>query len=178
MKKFFISIFIVLVLFSGSLTIPPVREKVFDAFWDAISYQLDKEEKEREEKYARHEVVRGKDTAYIWNKHYEIWSHMGEKNFSIEIEDTSDDIFRKVTHIDVYKDCFYVISKEGYAVVDRENYCRVYLDPLEDVEFMTTPVESKYVKYLDSYSDFTDKEKKHFNKMETKNRGATFDTND
>ncbi len=178
MKKIKILVLIVIALLFASILLPNVREKVSDAFWNAIWEQLDKEEKEREEKYARHEAVRGKDTAYIWNKHYEIWSHMGEKNFGIEIEDASDTIFQKVTHIDVYKDCFYVISKEGYAVVDRENYCRVYLDPLEDVEFMTTPVESKYVKYLDTNSDFTTKEKEHFNEMETKKRGVTFDTND
>lgn len=141
------------------LTIKPIREKAGEVFWSWFAYQMDKEEAEREEQAKRHEVVRGRDTVFIWNKHYEIWNHLGENHFGIEIDDANDNILRIVSLYEAYNDKFYVVSADGYAVVDRNNYCRVFL--LTD----TDEVESKYIEYLTSYEEFSEEDKKHFSKM-------------
>lgn len=136
-----------------------VRKEISDTFWDWFAYQMEKEEAERAEQEKRHEVIRGRDTAFIWNKHYDIWNHLGKHHFSIEIDDASDNVLQDVSLYKVHKDKFYVVSVNGYAVVDRSNLCRVFL--LTD----TDKVESKYIKYLNSYEDFSEEEQKYFSKM-------------
>ena len=59
----------------------------------------------------------------------------------------------------LYNDKFYVVSADGYAVVDRNNLCKVFL--LTD----TDKVESKYIEYLTSFEEFSEEEQKHFDKM-------------
>ena len=152
-------IMIIIILSVSLLTINPVREKMGQIIWNWVVHQLDKEEAERIEKMERHEVVRGKDTAYIWNKHYEVWSQSGDKYFGIETPETSDVLLLKAYLIDTYKEQFYVVAKDGYAVVDRNNLCRIFL--LTDAD----EVESKYIKYFTSYEEFSEEEQKHFSKM-------------
>ena len=148
----------------AALAIKPVREKAGEVFLSLIDYQFSKEESERIEKMERHEVVRGKDTAYIWNKHYEVWSQSGDKYFGIETAETSGVLLLKAYLIDVYKEQFYVVAEDGYAVVDRDNFCRMFL--LTDAE----KIESKYIEYLDSYQEYSEEEQKHFSKMITKQK--------
>ncbi len=154
-----VSFIITIIITTTALSIEPIRNKAIDIFFNWVSYQMDKEEAEREEKYKRHEVVNGKDTACIWNKHYEIWNQSGDKRFGIETAETDCVIFLKVQAYDAYKDQFYVVAEEGYAVVDRENHCRMFL--LQDIEIE----ESKYFEYLSSYEDFSERERKHLEKM-------------
>lgn len=155
-----ITIIITVIILSASfLTFKPIREKAGETLWNWVVYQLDKEESERIEKMERHEVVRGKDTAYIWNNHYEVWSQSGDKYFGIETPETSDVLLLKAYLIDTYKEQFYVVAKDGYAVVDKNNLCRIFL--IAD----TDEVESKYIEYLTSYEEFSEVEKKHFSKM-------------
>ena len=152
-------IMIIIILSVSLLTINPVREKMGQIIWNWVVHQLDKEEAERIEKMERHEVVRGKDTAYIWNKHYEVWSQSGDKYFGIETPETSGVLLLKAYLIDTYKEQFYVVAKDGYAVVDRNNLCKIFLLTNTD------EVESKYIKYLTSYEEFSEEEQKHFSKM-------------
>lgn len=149
----------VILLSVSLLTIKPIQEKAGEVFWSWFAYQMDKEEAKRKEQEKRYEVIRGRDTAFIWNKHYEIWDHLGEKHFGIEIDDANDNILRAVSLYEVHNDKFYVVSVNGYAIADRSNCCRVFL--LSD----TDEVESKYIKYLTSYEEFSEEEQKHFSKM-------------
>lgn len=160
---------VTIIVFSISLlSFKPVREKVSDVFWGWFAYQMDKEEAEREEQEKRHEVVKGRDTAYVWNRHYEIWNHLGEKHFGVEIDDASDNVLEIVSWYDIYKGQFYVVAKDGYAVVDRDNLCRIFL--LTNME----EVESKYIEYLTSYEEFTEEEREHFDKMIKKQKKSLY----
>ncbi len=159
MKVFTIAIITFILMAVSLLRIESVQNKAIDVFWDVISYQWDSEEAVRQEKIKKHEVVRGKDTVYIWNNHYHILNHMGEKRFSIKIEDASGNLLRQVSLFDVNKGQFYVISEDGYSVIDKNNRCRVFL--LTDRNM----IESKYIEYLSSYEDFSERERKHFDKM-------------
>ena len=159
MKVFTIAIITFILMAVSLLRIESVQNKATDVFWDVISYQWDSEEAVRQEKIKKHEVVRGKDTVYIWNNHYHILNHMGEKRFSIKIEDASGNLLRQVSAFDVNKGQFYVISEDGYSVIDKNNRCRVFLLTGRNM------IESKYIEYLSSYEDFSEKERKHFDKM-------------
>ena len=73
----------------------------------------------------------------------------------------------------------YVLSDEGYAVIDKNNLCRVCVTVPDD-EFVngytvddagneipiSRYIENENVIYLKSYSEFTGEERKVFEKME------------
>ena len=161
---------IVLVLTFGLVSCEPVRNKASDMFWGAISAQLEREEAERQKKIENHEVVIGRDTVAVFGKHYDIGKtyDLNRKRIDhlwIVVEDADGVVLSGVTHYDSRRGCFYVIAEEGYAVIDKNDYCRVYFTvPVEEWDY----IESKYIEYLDSYEEFSEKERKYFDKLKNK----------
>ena len=99
----------------------------------------------------------------------------------ITVEDADGMILDDLIEYDSKGGYFYVMSKEGYAVIDKNNYCRMYITvPKEDFERgykensdgtttdYTGYIESKYIEYLDSYEEFSEKERKYFDKLKNK----------
>ncbi len=168
MKKVLITLIaIITISLSGC---DSIKEKASDMFWGAISAQLEKEEAERQRKYENHEVVIGRDTVAVFDKHYDIgktYDLNGKRidHLWIVVEDADGVVLSGVTHYDSRRGCFYVIAEEGYAVIDKNDYCRVYLTVSEEER---DKIESKYIEYLDSYKEFSEKERKYFDKMKNK----------
>jgi hypothetical protein len=159
------------------LNIKPILNKASDTFWDVISNQLEKEEKEREEMTANHEIVRGKDTVLIWNNMYEIGHFSDGNHLSIQTENISDNILEKISKYKVRKKKLYIKSEEGYAVIDENNICRVFITvPADDFvngysedeygnrTYISRFIEDEHIIYLESYDDFSEDERKIFGK--------------
>lgn len=149
-----------------------------DGFWTIVANQLDKEAAEREEKISRGEIVRGKDTVIIWENKYVIY-HVGYgKSLFLHNGDTEEMILKGIKKYKIKNDRLYIWADEGYAVIDRDNICKVFItipneafakgysiDDNGDEIYNSTKVESQYIEYLSDYSEFNDDEKSMFDKL-------------
>lgn len=164
MKIFIISLTIVMMV---TLSGCNLKEKASDMFWGAIAAQL---EREMDEKAKKHEVIAGRDTVLVWHNHYEICKNdtfdgVREEDLWVTVEDADGLILDDLIEYDSKGKYFYVVAEEGYAVIDKNDYCRVYLTVSEKER---DKIESKYIKYLDSYEGFSEKERKYFDKLKNK----------
>ena len=150
----------------------------YNVFWDFLRNQFDKEETERIKKIENGELVRGKDTILIWENMYEIWHNYDGNNLSIYENKISHNILEKIEGYKVKKDKLYIVSKEGYAVIDKNNLCKVFITvPDEDFvngysideqgnkEYYTRYIENTHIQYLSKFDKYTDEEQEMFNKL-------------
>lgn len=164
MKKMLI---VLIAIMTVSLSGCSFKEKASDMVADFL---IDAHERELDEKIKNHEVIEGRDTVFVWQKHYQILKGytldgVREEDLWITVEDADGMILDDLIEYDSKSKCFYVISEEGYAVIDKNDYCRVYLTVPEEEQ---DKIESKYIEYLDSYEEFSEKERKYFEKMQKK----------
>ncbi len=138
-------------------------------FWNSIIIQLDKEEAEREKRIEAGLPIRGKDTVLIWRDKYDICKSSNTKLLMIYIDGDEQVVLGKVTDHYIYNKTLYVLSDDGYAVIDNENNCRVFIfTPKEDLEYSTQhygSIEDEHVKYLSSYEEFLESERKVFERL-------------
>ena len=169
---FLIIIISVAVIIAGMVFIKPINSYIKKTFVNIILTQMDKEEAQRQKRIENNEIVAGKDTALIWENTYEIWNHMGEKYISIETVEPTGVILKKITKYKKTKDKLYIVSEEGYAVIDKNKLCRVFVT-VPDEEFVngysedkegnctyfSRRIENKYIKYLSDFDEFSKEEK-------------------
>ncbi len=138
-------------------------------FWNSIIIQLDKEEAEREKRIEAGLPIRGKDTVLIWRDKYDICKSSNTKLLMIYIDGDEQVVLGKVTDHYIYNKTLYVLSDDGYAVIDNENNCRVFIfTPKEELEYSTQhygSIEDEHVKYLSSYEEFSGSEREIFEKL-------------
>ena len=138
-------------------------------FWNSIIIQLDKEEAEREKRIEAGLPIRGKDTALIWRDKYDITVSVSGASLDIYIDGDTQMVLDKVKDYDIDKKTLYVLSDDGYAVIDNENNCRVFIfTPKEELEYSTQhygSIEDEHVKYLSSYEEFLESERKVFERL-------------
>ena len=138
-------------------------------FWNSIIIQLDKEEAEREKRIEAGLPIRGKDTVLIWRDKYDICKSSNTKLLMIYIDGDEQVVLGKVTDHYIYNKTLYVLSDDGYAVIDNENNCRVFIfTPKEELEYSTQhygSIEDEHVKYLSSYEEFLESERKVFERL-------------
>ncbi len=151
MKKVLITLIAVMTI---SLSGCSFKEKALDMLADFL---IEAYEHELDEKTKNHEVIEGRDTVFVWHDHYEIIKNdtsdgLREKDLWVTVEDAHGMILDDLIEYDSKGRCFYVISEEGYAVIDKKDYCRVYLTVSEEER---DKIESKYIEYLDSYEEFS-----------------------
>ena len=92
----------------------------------------------------------------------------------------TDCVLQGVTHHKSKKNKLYIISKEGYAVIDENPLCRVYVTvPAEDFvsgyttdregnkHYISRFIDNEYVEYLDDFSDFSSEEQEILLEMES-----------
>ena len=67
------------------------------------------------------------------------------------------------------KKTLYVLSDDGFAVIDNENNCRVFVfTPKEEFGYTVQhygSIDDEHVRYLLSYEDFSESERKIFEKL-------------
>ena len=177
-KKYVIITIISIVIILIAVSIKPVMKLSSDAFWDWVAYELDKEEAERIRKAENGEPVRGKDTVLIWENMYDISRHMGENSLSISTKEVQGEIIDKIIKYKYADDKLFVFSEEGYAVIDKDNLCRVFITVPEDEfvngysedkegnrKYFSRKIESKHIIYLTDYNSYTEEERKVFEKI-------------
>lgn len=180
MKKVYIlPVIILIVSLILMFNIKPILNYISDAFWNFISAQLDKEETEREKIIKDGGIVRGKDTVLIWENKFEIWSQNDELQLSFLRNDLDENILIGIRKYKIIRKKLYIVAKEGYAVIDKDSLCRVYITVPPD-EFVSGYsiddqgvkhtksrfVEDNDIQYLNAYEDFTTEEKEAFEKMD------------
>ncbi len=138
-------------------------------FWNSIFIQLDKEEAEREKRIEAGLPIRGKDTALIWRDKYDITVSASGASLDIYIDGDTQMVLDKVKETNIDKKTLYVLSDDGYAVIDNENNCRVFIStPKEELEYSSQhygSIEDEHIKYLSSYEEFSESEREIFEKL-------------
>lgn len=181
-RKYIIAVTAVCILFIA-LVIKPAMNYTSNIFWDFVGNQLDKEENKRLEAIENGEIVRGKDTVLIWGNMYEIGHYYDGNHLSIENKETVGIILKKVVEYKNKNGKLYIVSDEGYAVIDKNNLCRVFIT-VDDEEFVngytedadgnrtyiSRKIECENIEYLSEYNDFSSEEKDLFKKMLKKKR--------
>ncbi len=146
-------------------------EKPIVAFGEAM-------EKERLGYIERGEPVPGRDTMTIWNKKYDICKYYENDEklgaLAIHEKDFNKDIIDRIKDFEKRGKKLYIYSYDGYAVIDNENICRVYITVSEEdfvrgysvdengnkTKFYPGKVQHEKIKYISSFNEFSEKEQK------------------
>ena len=124
----------------------------------------------------------GRDTVYIINDgKFQVYKVDKDKHLCCNMDDGGDStILRKVKKYKWYMGETYICSEDGFAIVDEQNKCRVFLNyTKEEMEqgyitdsdgyrwnFMGELEDAHYdVKILYDFNEFTEKEQKILRKM-------------
>ena len=184
------SLAIILIIFAISFilfeqvrmqTIGFVLSPVMDPLMEGIL----EEDAERQKKIANGEeieIATGRDTVLEWGKKFHIVK-LGLDNDKVLCVDEGKvfpRVLRRIRDYSFYGNSLYVVSYEGYAVIDANELCRIFITaPLNDfIErkeygvtskgeslFYSGKTESEYIVYLDSFSDYSKEEQDKLNKM-------------
>ena len=163
------------------LTVKPILHLSSKSFWNLVVTQFDKEEQERIQKMENGEIVRGKDTVRIWGDMYEIGHYSDSNHLEIYINGHIEQVLTRVKIHKVIKKKLYVISEEGYAVINKSNLCKVYIIVPKN-EFVngysvdkqgnqidySRFIENEHVQYLAQYNEFSMEEQEVFTNLKEK----------
>ena len=181
-KKFFVIIlsllFIAVIIVMG-INIKTISNSVSDRFWGFIAQQLEKEEQARQE--SPYPGSFGKDTViFMGDGKFCISNVVNEKQLIMYNENSPLDVLlSNITEYKKNKDILYVIGIEGFGIVDgKTNMCRLlitipdeeYIDGYAidvngEKHYKSRYIDDPYVTYLSSYEEFTENERKIFDKM-------------
>lgn len=181
MKKNVFICGIIVVIVALILCIKPILKLSSKNFWDIIVMQFDREEKDRQQKVKNGEIVRGKDTIMVWENMYEIGHYSDGNHLEIAVDGTFDTILERVTIHKIVNETLYIISDEGYAVINKANLCKVYIIVPEN-EFVngysvdeqgnqidySRFIENEHVQYLAEYNEFSMEEQEVFTNLKEK----------
>ena len=156
-----------------------------DYIYGAIGFVLDNtigpileiEEKANQKKLENGEPIVGKDTRLIWGKMYEIGVyHDGVrkyKDLTFSTKEAGDRVLDGIIGYEKENGKLYVYSEEGYAVIDKNNLCRVYIiippelydsgywvDMYGDRNSYSKVQNCDKIQYLSSFSEYTEEEQK------------------
>ncbi|MCD7855905.1 MAG: DUF5050 domain-containing protein [Clostridiales bacterium] len=130
----------------------------------------------------RRKIGIGKDNVYVWNDgvfqigHYSDGNHL---DYHFDNFPLIKSVLEKVITYKAKDDKLFVITEEGYAVIDKTNTAKVLITVSED-EFTngyytndegvkipyTRFIDDPQIVYLESFDDFEAEEQKQFEKME------------
>ena len=179
-KKYIVILIVLILLYSiSACSIKPITNAVSDRFWGFVTKEWDKEEQERIRRVENGEIVRGKDTILIWENMYVIGHYPDSNHLGIKTKEVSDVILEKVLKHKVKKKKLYIVSGEGYAVIDKNNICRVYIT-IPDDEFVeeyskdsqgnllyrSRRIDDEHIKYLSDFYEFSEEELKIFYRLD------------
>ena len=115
----------------------------------------------------------GKDTVCIvGNGKFSLWKTITGIHLSMhtsEYETNEDVLLSFVNNYKKKNNKLYVYSDEGYCVVDIKSNTAKVLITVEKQYFSNLVGENEAVTYLSSYDDFSDEDKKVFEKLVDKN---------
>lgn len=139
-------------------------------FWNLVDIRLEKEEAKREARSEAGLPVRGKDTMLIWRDKYDICKAAETIVLRAHTDSGAQVVLDNVRVFEVEKQTLYVRSDDGYAVIDDENCCRVYIaTSKEDPEYSAQhygSIDDTDIRHLNAYEEFSDSEKEVFARLE------------
>lgn len=105
--------------------------------------------------------------------------HYPDNNhLEIRTNGLSNTILEKILIHKVVKNKLYIISEEGYAVINKEKLCKVYItipekefvngysvDEQGNKSYYSRYIESEYIQYLCNFEEFSDEDQKIFNRL-------------
>ena len=126
----------------------------------------------------------GRDTVYVLgNGKFQILNTAGKRGLIMYREDDlgTETLLRRVSKYKKVKGTLYIISDDGYGVVEgNTNQCKLYITVPKDefiksygfdsegqMHTVSAFVEDEHIQYLESFDDFSDNEKKVFDKLVT-----------
>ena len=129
------------------------------AFWGVIEINV----KVQEENYKNNRIVIGKDTKVVWQNKYIIY-HGEADVLMIHNFDNGEEVtvLGKIESFDSKNNKFYIVSKEGYAVIDKDNLCKVFLCESDQ------RIENENIKYITSFDEFDIEDIEQFHEIEKK----------
>lgn len=184
-----------LILFYAGIIIPPFGEKIgkilLTPFFDHIADVIEKAELENQEKIENGEdtpLPIGRDTCYQWEDTYEIGRYGYENKKVLEVHKGGPFayVLQRVTDYSVYENKLFVISYEGYAVIDKNKKCRVLITaPAKDFEeekeyginaygekmFYSGKTANEYITYIEDFDEYSEREREILSKMLKGTRG-------
>lgn len=165
MKRVCIFFFIVTFLLIGTYKIKPIRRVISENFWKFIIEQMDKEEEQRQKDIENGKIIRGKDTIIIWGDTFELFHSYKDIQLCVKRniaknQYTSDTILEKIKNYRIKHGKLYIVSDDGFAILDENNNCRIYI--YSDYDNF---IQNDKLKYLYSFSDFSEEEQKVFYDM-------------
>ena len=172
----YVSILLCLVCIIG---IEPIRKSVVDVLRNFIVEQLDKEELERRQRSEKGEIVQGKDTVMTWGNIFEIGRFVDSDYLLISNDDhTVDTVIKEVVSYKIEDEKLYIVSLEGYAVINKENLCRVYitvssesfnsgysLDSNGNKHYISRYLDNEHIEYLVDFTEYSLEEQKTLNEI-------------
>lgn len=165
MKRVCICFFIITFLLIGTYKIKPIRRVISKNFWEFIIEQMDKEEEQRQKDIENGKIIRGKDTIIIWGDTFELLHsyndiHLSVKRNVSKNQYISDTILEKIKNYKINHGKLYIVSDDGFAILDENNNCRIYI--YSDYDNF---IQNDKLKYLYSFSNFSEEEQKMFYDM-------------
>ena len=126
---------------------------------------MDKEEEQRQKDIENGEIIRGKDTIIIWGDTFELLHsyndiHLSVKRNVSKNQYISDTILEKIKNYKINHGKLYIVSDDGFAILDENNNCRIYI--YSDYDNF---IQNDKLKYLYSFSNFSEEEQKMFYDM-------------
>lgn len=187
-KRFIIDFTIVLVIGCMCLlcvfNIGRIARGASTVFWRLIALELDREDEERRRLIADGKIVRGKDTVLIWGDTFDICRYPDGESLGVQTSDGYKIVLEKITYHEVVRNWFpynkklYVLSEEGFAVIDEDNVAKVYIvvPPSEFVsgysedengkrDYFLRYIEDERIRYLSDFDDFSEEEQQKFEKL-------------
>lgn len=122
--------------------------------------------------YLKFDFAYGQYSSFILLNTYEIFHSLDGNDLVIDTANECDTILYRVRAQKVLDNKLYVVSDDGCAVIDKNKICRVFITNFKNKSAEGTEVdssgektESKNIKYLSDYSEFSKSEKEILNKL-------------
>ncbi len=172
MKKNKVFGLIVLGMILAGLLVCLNRDILLDRFWSKIESQLD---------YERSLKVGDDFNKISWGDlSFQINHHKSGNNLEyVSVVDKESYILLKnIASYKIVEEKLYVKSKDGYAIVDENNICKIFVDQsilkttgeytqdeYGNKIYSNQKFDKENIKYLSSYDDFSTQERDVFKKM-------------
>lgn len=188
---------IIILIIASILVIGAVASVVYAAFnaetlvekWMEFTYdkfigpEWEKIEAENQKKIENGEPVAGKDTRLIWGKMYHIAKYYDgvkeREDLTFSTKEARGRVLNRIIGYKKENGKLYVYSEEGYAVIDNNNLCRVYMIIPPEVyangdwtdmygrRHSYSKVEDcDKIQYLSSYEEYSENERQSFRELE------------
>ncbi len=109
---------------------------------------------------------------------YEIGYYSDGNHLSINNKNYLVNVLNEIIKYEVIDEKLYILSEEGFAIIDKNNLCRIYVTVPEEEfisgyntdsdgnnRYINGYIENEHIQYLSDFNGFSTEEQKIFNKI-------------